>query len=335
MKFGASPPNSNNIIQHYFKGLMNEKIPFLEITPSSKLQNFEVILFHGASPYGEEHPGMINLALALAKSGIKVYMPRLPKLMNLELTKDTIDLISHFYLFITKLSNKKIIPAGISFGGGLLIKAMLQDKIKNKQPKSILTYGTYYSLQTSINFLLTGRIKYKEIDDFVKPNDWGLIVLFHNYLPGIDAGFDTTHLQKILELRVANKIIESDLLVENLCSKGKKILNDIYNSNQTPEIKNLLEKMKLKYKKEMLSISPSEVCDKINFHVFLMHGANDSMVPYTESIKLNNELPQSTIFLSGLYEHSEISGGNSIFSKLKEFYKMSSFFTQFMDYNGN
>ena len=93
--------------------------------------------------------------------------------------------------------------------------------------------------------------------------------------------------------------------------------------------------MKLKFKKEMLSLSPSEVCDKINFHVFLMHGANDSMVPYTESIKLNNELPQSTIFLSGLYEHSEISGGNSIFSKLKEFYKMSSFFTQFMDYNGN
>ena len=196
-------------------------------------------------------------------------------------------------------------------------------------------YGTYYSLPTSINFLLSGKIQYQEIDKYVKPNEWGLIVLFHNYLNGIDAGFDTTILKKILKLRVSNKIIESDDLAEKLCSEGKKILFDIYNSNQTDKIKKLVELMKIKYKQEMLSISPSEVCDKINFHVFLMHGANDSMVPYTESIKLNNNLTQSSIFLSGLYEHSEISGGDSIILKLKEFYKMSAFFTQFMDYNGN
>ena len=110
---------------------------------------------------------------------------------------------------------------------------------------------------------------------------------------------------------------------------------DRFNSFQTPQIQELTELMKARYKKDMESISPEEICDKIKFHVFLIHGANDSMVPYTESIKLNKKLKKSSLFLSGLYEHRELSGGNSIFLKLIEFYRMSSFFTKFMEYNGN
>jgi len=115
----------------------------------------------------------------------------------------------------------------------------------------------------------------------------------------------------------------------------KKLLSDIFNSNQTPHIQKLTELIKARYKKDMESISPAEICNKINFHVFLMHGANDSLIPYTESMKLNKKLKKSSLFLSGLYEHRELSSGNSKIKKIIEFYKMSSFFTKFMEYNGN
>jgi len=85
----------------------------------------------------------------------------------------------------------------------------------------------------------------------------------------------------------------------------------------------------------MEDISPSKICNKIDYKVFLMHGANDSMVPYTESIKLYENIKNSSLFLSGLYEHREISKGNSVIQKLIELKKMSSFFTHFMDYNEN
>ena len=49
---------------------------------------------------------MINLALALANIGIKVYIPHLPKLAELELNDDTINLIVHYYLYINSLSSK-------------------------------------------------------------------------------------------------------------------------------------------------------------------------------------------------------------------------------------
>ena len=123
--------------------------------------------------------------------------------------------------------------------------------------------------------------------------------------------------------------------MKDLSGDERSLLSDIFNSSQTPQIRKLTKLMKNRYKKDMVLISPAEICNKINFHVFLMHGANDSMIPYTESIKLNKKIETSSLFLSGIYEHGELSGGNSIIQKLIEFYRMSSFFTKFMDFNGN
>lgn len=334
MKSSNFIPNTNNITSNFYLDLNNIKVPFLEVNPENSTKDFEVILFHGASPYGEEHPSMINLALALANCGIKVYIPKLPKLTELEITSETIDLILHFYLMIKKNSPQtNIVPAGISFGGGLLLKAMIRKELKKYTPNSILTYGTYFSLETSIDFLITGKINNEGNEEYVKPNDWGLIVLFHNYLSGIKTGFDTEQMQKVLKLRVKNLVSESEKEFEKLPKFQQNILIDIYNSNQTEDIIKMTKEMKKVFKKEMKEVSPSEICNKINFKVFLMHGANDSMVPYTESIKLHKNLNNSLLFLSGLYEHREISTGNSILQKFGELKRMSNFFTKFMDYN--
>ena len=336
MKTSNYPPNTNNILIKDYSDLDGNEIPFIEVNPQKSKIEFEIILFHGASPYGEEHPSMINLALALANCGIKIYIPRIPQLMKLEINKKSAELIAHFYSFIKfKNPSKNIVPAGISFGGGLLMKAMFHDNLKEIMPKSILTYGTYYSLETSINFLISGKIIHNGVEEFVKPNDWGLIVLFHNYLSAINVGFNTLQMQKVLNLRVNNKVTESEIERQSLPDLQNQILEDIFNSNQTEEIKRMTDLMIKEYKLEMEDISPSKICNKIDYKVFLMHGANDSMVPYTESIKLHENIKNSSLFLSGLYEHREISKGNSVIQKLIELKKMSSFFTHFMDYNEN
>ena len=105
-------------------------------------------------------------------------------------------------------------------------------------------------------------------------------------------------MQKVLKLRVENLVSESEKEFEKLPKFQQNILIDIYNSNQTKDIINMTKEMKKVFKKEMKEVSPSEICNKINFKVFLMHGANDSMVPYTESIKLHKEC---IIFLLNLW----------------------------------
>ena len=64
-----------------------------------------------------------------------------------------------------------------------------------------------------------------------------------------------------------------------------------------------------------------------------MHGANDSMVPFTESIYLHKNLPNSTLLISFLYEHREISTDRNIFFKIKEFIKLINFNAKYIRYN--
>ena len=84
-----SPPS---IIEKdgFYPGLDNQDTPLKIFQP--KRQNGSIlILYPGASIKGESHPKMITLAWSLAINGIKVFIPRIPSLINLELSKDAED----------------------------------------------------------------------------------------------------------------------------------------------------------------------------------------------------------------------------------------------------
>ena len=64
-----------------------------------------------------------------------------------------------------------------------------------------------------------------------------------------------------------------------------------------------------------------------------MHGSNDSMIPFTESINLHKCIENSSLFISYMYEHTEISTNKGLIFKIKEFYKMYKFFKEYFRYN--
>ena len=72
---------------------------------------------------------------------------------------------------------------------------------------------------------------------------------------------------------------------------------------------------------------------KINVKTFIIHGANDSMVPFTESTLLNQNIKNSELLISFLYEHREISTDRGILFKIKEVFKMINFFSYFFRFN--
>ena len=59
-----------------------------------------------------------------------------------------------------------------------------------------------------------------------------------------------------------------------------------------------------------------------------MHGANDSMVPFTESVLMHEHIKNSELLISYLYEHKEIATNKGIGFKLKELHRMAAFFSK-------
>ena len=66
-------------------------------------------------------------------------------------------------------------------------------------------------------------------------------------------------------------------------------------------------------KEEINKFSPKNISHKIGNKIFIMHGANDSMVPFTESTYLHDNLKDSTLLVSFLclsYSYLIISQNN-------------------------
>ena len=78
------------------------------------------------------------------------------------------------------------------------------------------------------------------------------------------------------------------------------------------------------------TLSPSTFIDEINFPIFMMHGFNDTMIPFTETVKfaraLENKGKEVNSFISYIYSHSTIEEHKKgVIGFLAELWRMGKF----------
>jgi len=302
--------NSSLIVQRENYIGLNSKITTVKIISPKKPENKIVILYPGASPTSEEHPKLDMLGRLMAKIGFTVYIPRIPPLKKLDISEVNIHWFVCFYKWIInvkKVDHNKIIMIGISYGGAIMLRSILELNNKLPCPKTILTYGTYADGQTMLKFLINGEITIDGKTHKVLPQEWGLVVIFYNYLKNLPTDWDSNELHRAIQLRIEEKMEACDKQVKKLPEFQKNIFTSIFQRNLTPEVKKLAVSMIERENQNLKNLSPSYWANQIQNKVFIIHGANDSMVPFTESIQLSEILPDSELFISHLYEHNEIS----------------------------
>ena len=99
------------------------------------------------------------------------------------------------------------------------------------------------------------------------------------------------------------------------------------------ELKKLIDMMMDQNRELLEYLSPKNWANNIDNKVFIIHGANDSMVPFTESTRLSEAIPNNKMLISFLYEHREISTDRGLFFKIRELIKMVKFFANYFRYN--
>ena len=85
IKHTQDNPPVIDIIDEKYTGINGEDVILRTFIPK-KRRVLSIIIFPGASPFAEEHPGMINLACIIAKLGYQVYIPRIPPLKSLDIS---------------------------------------------------------------------------------------------------------------------------------------------------------------------------------------------------------------------------------------------------------
>ncbi len=329
-----------NINDHSYLGLDGSDIPLKILTRPNNTDTSSIIIFPGASPDAEKHEGMLYLGSIICSLGYKVVIPRIPPLKELKLNETSFDWFAHAYEQILKrtdIDKNYISSMALSFGGAVLLKASSDPRISNNPPKSIMTFGTYSDIQSTLKFLCNGEINLENESYKIKPHSWGLTVLFHNFLEKFS--FDEINnfkneFREIINYQIQDEHDKVDELIKNIPNDKTRIfIRNIFDCNINDDVANEIYRVIDKEKEFIKVMSPIYWHDLVKTKVFIMHGSNDSMVPFTESIRLNKYIKNSSLFISYMYEHKEISTNKGIIFKIKEFYKMFKFFKKYFKYN--
>ena len=320
-----------------YEGL-NGVCPPVKIISPLKYRKKVIILYPGASPYAEEHSKIEMLGIVLAQNGYEVFIPRIPPLKILDISAVNVEWFICFYQWLLdthQLESQNVAMIGISYGGGIMLKAYLQLKDFLPPPNILMTHGTYADAESTLLFLLTGEITNHGVQYKITPHEWGLIVIFQNYLKNLDLDWDTAGVQEVIGLEIQEKFDDRDKIISKLPRFQKNIVNSVLSGEGTAEVITLCQAMIQNELATLQDLSPKYWCHKIQKKVFIFHGANDSMVPFTESVQLAESIPDSELLISNIYEHKEISTNKGTYFKLKEFMKMAHFFSKFYYYHEN
>ncbi|MDP6578369.1 MAG: hypothetical protein QF771_04340 [Candidatus Marinimicrobia bacterium] len=308
-----------------------ETVP-MRIYHPEKLKNAPaLILYPGITPAAEEHEAVNVLARATALAGIRTFLPRIPAMKEVLVREESIEHMINVYETVEireDIDIERIACVGMSFGGSLFVKACLDERLKNR-PASVISYGSYFDFKEALQFAITGRCSDGKNEYVFEPHNWGRIVFFHNYLEYLDNPCNPENIRAYLLDQVANDGENGDELYAAFPEEDRILIDKIV-SDQSKEAVEMVQQVMDKIENILLPLSPIQFLDEIDFPLYLMHGASDTMIPFTETVRFGRALEERGkevhTFISTLYAHSEIEGyGKGPLGLISELWRMGRF----------
>jgi acetyl esterase/lipase len=309
------------------------QMPYKVYRPMARAVAPAIVLYHGATPYGEGHPALDQLARALAHVGLLVFVPRLPRLQAVLIDETNLHSMIIFYRFIQ--GDERIVPgcisvAGTSFAGGLLLKALIDPLMQHPPPKAVLAYGSYCDLETTLRFVLTGRLEENGTETSVEPDRWAQVIFFYNYLNHIPGDFDRQALAEVLDYYIQDQVEQGDAARDQLRIPERRIA-DLILTPGNPESTALAEEVLQHARSVLQDLSPSNFHSQIQFPFWVLHGRNDLMVPYTEALALKQLLPgQVHMYVTNLYSHRDLGTGSQLWRTVRDMVGLIVYFGRFL-----
>ena len=99
LKKGKISKNDYSFKIEEYTGINGNQVP-MRIYYSKKKTKKTAIIFLGASPDGEKHKAINYLAKIITKFNYNVFIPRIPPLMQLNISNENVDWITYLYELI-------------------------------------------------------------------------------------------------------------------------------------------------------------------------------------------------------------------------------------------
>lgn len=251
-----------------------------------------LVLAHGVHYKGIDEPRLRPFARNLARAGLVVMTPELAALADYRIAASS---VSELREAARELARRPYVQRGgvglfgLSFAGGLSLLAAADPSVRGTI-SYVVSLGGHHDLYRVSRFLATDELETPAGLRRMHAHDYGLIVYFYAHAEHFVAP-DQLHLfRDALRQMLRTTREDADRVAVHLRGEARALYDQLRRVDKralAPLVMRTLPELRA----EMRALSPSgHLAGLRGISVFLMHGANDDVMPPTEPEAIAREL---------------------------------------------
>jgi dienelactone hydrolase len=251
-----------------------------------------IVLSHGVAARGRNDPRLMNFADALARAGFVALVPEFTNMKEFRVRPTDIDeLIASFeYLWLSPhVRTERIGLFGFSYAGGLAALSAADPRISDRVRFCFLL-GAHCDLTSVVRYATTGMFRVEDEWVYLEPRATGKWAFLLNSIDLIEDEGDRELLSTIAERKFDDEDADVSDLALGLGDEGRGAYELMVNTD--PErTSGLVAEMSERVREYFAELSPNGQLRDVRAHMILVHGRDDHLIPYTETLALAEQLP--------------------------------------------
>ena len=248
-----------------------------------------LVLIHGLSRQGYNHPAFQRTGYALARAGFVVLAPDFPRLRDFHVAESDVAVVVDAVKALGEATPGPLGILGFSFGAGPALLAAADPGIRDRIAL-VGSFGGYWDLTHVIRFITTGW--YEEDGQWRQGrqeeyNRWKLLAALTPY---VEEPEERRRLKGLVERKLADPGANVTPEASSLRGEGKTLLA-LAENRERERLPALIEALSPTIRDRFHRLSPASRISNVRARLLIAHGADDNSIPYTESIRLARATP--------------------------------------------
>lgn len=259
-----------------------------------------LVLVPGLAETGKDDPRLIAFAHSLARARFAVLVPDIASLRALQVRPEDIVTVADAARWLATESGfaarGQVGVIGISYAAGPAVLATLVP-VAGEKIGFVLAIGGYHDIACMVVFFTTGDYRSAGRWRHLEPNAFGKWVFVASNAGRLDSPVDRSLLARIADLKLKDPTLDMTPLSARLGPQGQAVLALVENEDRHSTAA-LIDDLPAAIRQDMAALDPSAApLEQAGARFLLVHGRDDTVVPYSESVDLADRLGPSAASL--------------------------------------
>ena len=268
-----------------------------------------IVLVPGAAEAGKDDPRLVAFAQTLARTGFLVLVPQIEQIQQFRLRPDnSLDIVEAFQVLQRQLPVQTTVSTGLgafSYAAGPAILAALNETIRS-DVDFVLAIGGYYDIRQVMAFISTGRYQRDDRMVALTPHPFTRLLFILSHMDLL-APRDKALIHSYIE-RYRHRPEELDLeqVSAELGVEGRSLLALMQNTDLS-RVEDLYMSLPQRVRENLDGLDMAQQdLSRLHARLLLIHGRDDNLIPYTQSLQLAKHVPAADVYVVGGLQHVNV-----------------------------